>query len=116
MEKYDGLNYGYGTHTIKVSLQDGPYKGAFTHTIGGNCKGNSVLDFDISDHDKEVVNSFQMIDCKIKRDEEDEDYLLITLTNPSNPEDICESELEDDEFNSMIVGIEIVDFKAEDKN
>ncbi|MBP2629854.1 MAG: hypothetical protein H6Q70_482 [Firmicutes bacterium] len=113
MEKYDGLNYGLGTHTIKVSLQDGIYKGAFTYEMGGNCKGFGVLDFDITEHGRKEVSSFQMIDCKIKRDNDDEDYLLVTLTNSAG--DTCDYELEDDEFNSMIIGIEIIDFKVDKK-
>lgn len=111
METYDCLNYGYGVHTIKVSLQDGEFKGSFTHTIGGNCKGAGLLDFDISVVDQESLKKhYKFIDCKVERPDDD-NYLLVTLTDSSG--ETCQSEVEDDEFQNMIVGVEIIDFKAE---
>ena len=110
MKTYDGLDCGYGVHTIKVSLQDGEFKGSFTHTVGGNCKGAALLDFDISTEDGEQIEKFEKQGCSIKRPDDDQ-YLLVTLTDPSG--ETCQAEVDDDEFMNMVVGVEIIDFQAE---
>ena len=30
MKTYEGLNYSYGTHRVRVTLQDGEFKGSFS--------------------------------------------------------------------------------------
>lgn len=110
MKSYDGLNSSYGTHTIKVSLQDDEYKGSFTYKIGGNCKGISVLSFDVScEHEKQIAK-WKKTDCAIELDYEGN--LIVTLTNPQTKE-TCRYELDDDEFMRMIVGVEIIEFQSE---
>ena len=47
MKTYEGLNYSYGTHRVRVTLQDGEFKGSFSFDVYGNVKGYSALEFDI---------------------------------------------------------------------
>jgi len=110
MEIYDGLNYSYGVHTVKVSLQDGEYKGFFTLEIGGNCKGSEVLDFDIETESQDTIECFKCTGCTIARPYDD-NGLIVTLTNSSG--DTCDYEIDDAEFMSMVIGIEIIDFQKE---
>jgi len=112
MKNYDGLNDSNGVHTIKVSLQDGEFKGSFTHEIGGNCKGAELLDFDIQNMDDDEIKDLKKQGCVIKRPDDD-NYLFVKLTSDAG--DTCDFEVDDDEFQNMIVGIEIIDFKVEGK-
>lgn len=112
MKGYDGLNLSYGTHTIKVYLQDKEYQGNFTYRITGNCKGIEVMQFDVSIEDEMQIKKWDKHDCTIELDETTE-VLLVTLTNPKNG-NTCKYELEDDEFMRMVVGIEIVDFQEDE--
>ncbi len=111
MKFYD-INRRCGVHVIKVSLQTDQYKGSFTYEMGGNCKGRTVLDFDIEINDKEDIERFQKNGCKIERPYNDE-WLLVTLTDPETG-NTCEHEITDDEFNDMVVGLEIIEFKKDD--
>lgn len=112
MKTYDGLNYSDGKHTIKVTLQDGEYKGYFTYTVGGNCKGFGVLDFDISTDDQDSIEKhYKCHGCMISRPDNN-DYLNVKLTDPNG--ETCDFEVGDDDFMSMVVGVEIIDFKAEE--
>ena len=46
MKNYDGVNYSWGTTTIKVLFQVAEYKGSVTYTVGGTCKGLDGLPHD----------------------------------------------------------------------
>lgn len=107
MKTYDGLRSSFGTHTVKVSLQNEQYKGHFTYNLGGNCKGMDILE---SCYDEEQIEKAVKTDCTITAED---DYLIVTLTDPET-KDTCEYELEDREFCRMIVGVEIVDFIPEE--
>lgn len=107
MKTYDGLRFSFGTHTIKVSLQNKQYKGHFTCKIGGNCKGMNILE---SCCYEEQIDEAVKTDCEIIVDD---DYFIVTLTDPIN-KDTCEYELDDSEFREMIVGVEIVEFIPEE--
>lgn len=67
MKSYDP-NIDRGIHTVKITLQNGKYKGHITKRIRGNCKGRNILDFDFEDED-----DFPDNDCQMKYNE-DYDY------------------------------------------
>lgn len=107
MKTYDGLNDTRGTHRVRVTLQHGEYKGSYTFTTRGNCKGLAVLNPDL---DNDAVINAQ--DCKVC-DLEDGWYQVI-LTHPETG-DTLETECDDRDFENMVVALEIVDFKEADK-
>ena len=115
MKSYDGLNHSYGTHRVRVFLRDGEYKGSFSFEVDGNCKGYSVLEFDIIGYDSDDIKHFNKSKgMKMHRYEEDDDFIYLVLVNAEG--DFCEYEIKDEEFMNMITKIEIVSFKEEVKN
>lgn len=108
MKIYDGLNNSFGTHTVRVSLQDGEYKGFFDYKISGNCKGIDVLDFDIDNYDKPDLKKLKTYGMEIDLSG---DFYTVVLRNEK--EDTCEYELDSAELGRMIVAIEIIDFEEE---
>lgn len=120
MKSYDGLNYSYGTHRVRVTLQDGEFKGSFSFEVGGNCKGYNVLEFDIIGCDSDDIKHFNKSKgMKMHRYEEEDDYIYLVLTtdvdNVTGEFKTCEYELRDEEFMKMITKIEIVSFSERTK-
>lgn len=112
MKTYDGLNYSYGTHRVRVTLQDGEFKGSFSFEEYGNHKGYNVLEFDIIGCDSDDIKHFNKSKgMKMHRYEEEDDYIYLVLTDVNG--ETCEYELMDEEFMNMITKIEIVSFKEE---
>lgn len=111
MENYNGLASSFGTHTVRVNLQDHKYKGYFDMEVDGNCKGLSAIDFDFGCYE---IDNLKFHNLEISYDTE-YDCFNVTIYDGDNHEDWIEvDELEADEINQLIVGIEIIDFK-EDK-
>lgn len=106
MENYN-LNIRKGVHTIKITLQNGEYKGHLFKNIHGNCKGASILDIDF--YDEELENTEN--DCKLTYDEDLELYSL-ELKNKQGDVLICDG-LEAEELENMVVCSEIIDFAEE---
>lgn len=104
MKNYDPN--AYGTHKIKITLQQWEYVGHIYLSVRGNCKGLDVLDFDF--------------DCDI-----DEDNIPENDCNLVCEGDYFKAELHDSEggvlqidgdayeMNKCIVAIEITDFIEE---
>lgn len=107
MKTYDGLNDTRGTHSVRVTLQHGEYKGSYIFTIGGNCKGLTVLTSDLNN------DAFiDARDCKVY--ELEDGWYQVILTHPETG-DTLETECDNRDFENMIVALEIIDFKEADK-
>ncbi len=106
MKSYDP-NMHYGIHTIVVTLQQWEYIGHITQKISGNCKGVEAISFNFECEDGSLEN-----DCNLKYDEK-YNYFSAILKNPEG--DTLEVEGDAEEFNKMIVKVEIVDFINDEK-
>lgn len=102
MKNYDP-NIINGTHTIRVTLQMWDYKGHIIQKIKGNCKGREILDFDF-----EYEDEFPNNDCQMEYNEEYDGFKCV-LTNECGETTKFEGDAED--MNSLIVAVEIIDFK-----
>ena len=96
----------YGTHKIKITLQQWEYVGHIYLSVRGNCKGLDVLDFDF--------------DCDIDEDSIPENDCNLVCEDNYFKAELHDSEggvLQRDgdayEMNKCIVGIEITDFIEE---
>lgn len=106
MKTYDGLNDTRGTHSVRVTLQHGEYKGSYIFTIGGNCKGLAVLNPDL-DNDEVIEQNCKVCDLG-------DGWHQVILTHPETG-DTLETECDNRDFENMIVALEIIDFKEADK-
>lgn len=107
MKSYDNdaFDESIGTHTVEITLQQREYVGHITQRFSGDCKGLEILDFNFECEDGSSKN-----DCNLKYDE-DSEYFYATLKNPEG--DTLDVEGYAEEFNNMIVKMEIVDFRKE---
>lgn len=99
MESYN-LNRQEGKHTVLVKLQKFDFSGCIYDTILGPCKGRDILDFDFENWTNVEEN-----DCNCK---ENNGLFSATLTNESGNNIEVFGDAQD--FNNMIVKIEIVNF------
>lgn len=107
MKFYNNLdNFYERTHTIRVTLQIGEYKGHIAYKMGGNCFGKTLLDWNPDYDDQEDINRYVENDCNFRLDE-DYDVYLFTLKNENGETSNFECDLYDLENN--VVAIEIVD-------
>lgn len=104
MKNYDPNTYK-GVHTVEITLQKWEYKGHIIRHICGNCKGRTVLDFDF-----ECESDLSYNDCQLEY-HEDLDYFSCALKDENG--NTLECNLDAEEMNDMIVGIEIIDFCEE---
>lgn len=105
MKSYDNdmFEESIGTHTVEITLQQREYVGHITQRISSDCKGLELLDYNFGCEDGDSEN-----DCNLKYDE-DRGYFSATLKNPEG--DTLDVEGYAEEFNNMIVKMEIVDFR-----
>lgn len=104
MKNYN-IDINKGIHRIKVTIQQWDYVGHIFQEIKGTCKGKSILDFDFESEDSDNEN-----DCNLYY-EEDSGYFFAELKNKEGDTLFVEGDAE--EFNQMIVAIEIMDFVEE---
>lgn len=102
MKNYDPNIYE-GIHTVRVTIQQWGYLGHITQKISGNCKGKDILGFDFECEDGEIEN-----DCDLRFDD---DYNIFRAILKDEDGNTLEVEGDEEEFNQMIVSLEIVDFK-----
>ena len=96
-------NYMWGTHTVKITLQQWNYKGELIVEIGGNCKGFSILE-----SSKDSINKEETYNSNCKFQIEDNWFYCILKAEDGDELDV-EDEL--DNLEDYIVKIEIIDFK-----
>lgn len=106
MKNYDP-NIIWGTHIIEITLQQWGYVGHLTFEVGGNCKGRDILDFDFLN--EEEAES----DCNFQYHEEDDYFSAILKDENGNT---LEVDGEAEEFNQMLVKVEIIDYVEEKRN
>lgn len=102
MKSYNPNMY-FGIHIIEITLQQWEYVGHITQEIHGNCKGREVIDFDFECKDGNLEN-----DCSLKFDENNDFFSAILKDSRGNTLEV-EGRAED--FNKMIVKVEIISFK-----
>ena len=102
-------NITWGVHTIEVTLQQWEYIGHLIFKNGGNCKGRDILDFDFMDYEGFPIES----DCDFQYHEEDDYFSAILKDKDGNT---LEVEGETEEFNQMIVKVEIIDYVEEKRD
>ena len=107
MKSYDNdmFEESIGTHTVEITLQQREYIGHITQRISGDCKGLEFLNFNFECEYGSLEN-----DCNLKYDE-DHKYFSATLKDPEG--NTLDVEGYAEEFNNMIVKMEIVDFRRE---
>jgi hypothetical protein len=114
MKYYDNRdNFHERTHTIRVTLQSGEYKGHIAYKVGGNCFGSTFLEWNPECDTQEDINGYVENDCNFRVDEEC-DIFLFTLTNEKG--DKCDFECDERELEENVVAIEIIDCIVDDKD
>lgn len=108
MKNYDP-NIIWGTHTVEVTLQQWGYVGHLKIKRGGNCKGGDVIAIDFEYEDGCGIES----DCDFQYHEEDDYFSAILKDENGNT---LEVEGEAEEFNQMIVMVEITDYVEEKRD
>lgn len=108
MENYDP-NITWGVHTIEVTLQQWGYIGHLTFKNTGNCRGKDTLDFDLECLIGEKIEN----DCNFQYHKEDDYFSAILKDKDGNT---LEVEGETEEFNQMIVKVEITDYVEEKRD
>ncbi len=72
MESYDNRYDACSkVHTVRVTLQSGPYKGHIAYEIGGNCFGLDMLDWNPECEDQYDIELYVENDCEFRFDEDD---------------------------------------------
>lgn len=106
MDKYD-IEHGFGVHTCRITLMEREFVGHITFKIGGNCRGQSILE--VALECLEDPSKFES-DCQLRYDEETYEYSFVLFDGEKNfeYEGIYYSDLSD-----MIVAVEIIDYKDE---
>ena len=107
MKSYDNdmFEESTGIYTVEITLQQREYVGHVTQIVSSDCKGLELLDFNFECEDGNLRN-----DCNLKYDE-DRKYFSATLKDPEG--NTLDVEGYAEEFNNMIVKMEIVDYRRE---
>lgn len=99
-------NIRFGTHTVRVTLQQWDYIGHVVTKIRGNCKGRSILDYAM-DFD---CDSFIESDCSFSISDEPDGHsgywFECVLKNSAG--DVLQIEDSCDELDNYIVAAEII--------
>lgn len=114
MKSYDALSDSRIAHKKRVKLQNGEYKGSFTYEdqIFTSKKGLEVLYLNLSDCDSRDVKEWVTTDCEIIYDDFKGSW-YVTLTNPETGHKKTYRLLHDEDFERLVVGIEIIDYEPE---
>jgi hypothetical protein len=110
VKNYDP-NWRYGTHLVKVTLQQWGYKGYVIVTMGGNCKGISVIESSV-DAIFDDTDTLKENPINLRYDEEYDIYLCELINEDSSDSLSIEDECEN--IKDMIVAVEFIDFIKED--
>ncbi|MCI6467053.1 MAG: DUF5406 domain-containing protein [Faecalicatena sp.] len=100
MKSYD-LNKTNGCHVLETIIQFKEYKGRILRTMGGNCLGRTILDFDF-----EIESDAFYSDCDLKLVDEENDIWKAVLHDKDN--NSLRVDGDSKELNDMIVKNEIL--------
>lgn len=98
-----------GTHKVKVTFQLEEYKGYIIQEIGGNCSGLDLLEFDSECMCPDDIERLYENECNLHLI--DDESFSINLKDEEGREQ--STELYDSELQSIVVGIEIIEFKED---
>lgn len=102
----------WGIHVIRLTFQDGAYKGHITHRTGGSACGATLLDTDFIDRlDEDQIEYLDENDCKLStnfNDWADEAFYTAVLRDEEGNELPIKADV--DELRNLLVSIEIVDY------
>lgn len=109
LESYEPKGNNY--HHVKVTFARADYFGHVVLTVGGNCKGASILSECLEfwgNCDSEDVDRLESNDCELElyNGNYDEFWFRITLTKPSNGDKMQFDELDCEDLTNMIVSVE----------
>lgn len=116
MKNYDNHQpYKMKTHTIRATLQSGPYKGHIAYKRSGNVYGAEILKYTgLDDMLPEDVEKFVENDCEFRITEEHPDYddvaeYLYTYILKDEEGNTCKFETyEEDDVLNNVVALEII--------
>ena len=108
MKNYD-LNIKNGVHTVKITLQAWEYFGHIIYTIGGNCKGRTIINFDFEDYTD--GDEFPNNDCQMEYDEYYEYFRCVLSDLDGNKLKYCNDA---EGMNNLIVATEIIKFEPKE--
>ena len=111
IESYDP-SHSYGTHTIRVTIQQWACMGTLTVKIGGNVKGLPSLVDSIADTIYDSIHELES-DCNFKILEDDNVQPWFNCVLRDNDGNKLEIEDELDELENFIIAMEITDFQRE---
>jgi hypothetical protein len=107
MKYYDNRdNFRNRTHTIRITLQSGEYKGHVAYKMGGNCFGLDLLTWDPECTCQEDIDQYVENDCDFRSDD-DSGWFFFTLKDDAGNE--CEFECDERELRDNVVAIEFID-------
>ncbi len=111
LKNYDP-NITFGIHKIEITLQQWNYKGVLQIEISGNCKGASLINDSIIDTIFDCYYEDTLEDCGCNFSISDDDEWFNVVLKDEHGEEL---EIEDklDEFERIIVGINIIDFSKD---
>lgn len=112
MKFYPALNYSYGTHTVKYTLQYNEHIGSFAIKTKGNCKGYSLLDSPFDWFDMDDFARTEKDNLDFDYDEDFQELIIIFSPGTSNQTAIT---VDPHEAENLIVKIEIVDFDGKEE-
>lgn len=106
-------------HLVRVTFNYKGYIGHITASVGGNCKGTSILKYALNifdEYDQDDIESLAENDCEFFYDEDNDDF-SITLYNPQNKTDTnTYKNVFQKDIENMVVGVEIVSCSEENED
>lgn len=99
-----------GTHTIRVTFMQWDYVGHVAFTVGGNCRGATLLDSSFLDSDsQDDIDRYVENDCcfTLHEDDDTEEYYFTAILTNANGDEL-ETDGDTEDFRSMIVRMEFV--------
>ena len=107
MNKYK-IGHGLGVHTCRITLMEREFIGHITFELGGNCRGASIINSALE---------YLYDPCKLESDcgftYTEDGYYSFSLRNGESILPI--DGIDFDELSDMIVAVEIIDYKDEEK-
>jgi hypothetical protein len=112
MKNYDNSdNYRKRTHTVRITLQSGEFKGHIAYKVGGNCLGLELLEWLPEEVEQEDIDIYVENDCEFKLIE---DGALFSIKLKDDDGAVYVIEPDDDDIRSLIVGIKIIDCEVQE--
>ena len=107
MKNYDPNIY-MGIHTLRITIMNFDFVGHIEKEVGGNCRGKSMIESGLDIFEEfEGETKFMRSDCELTA--LPNEMLRAVLTNEKGEQLIITEHYS--EFEDMIVGVEIIDYK-----